>query len=96
MERVQYHKKKIIKMKLIDQKDKIFIAGSTGMVGNAIKEKLYNLLSKFSYPTRKDLDLTNYKLVFDWFKKNKPDIVIIAAAKVGGIYANNTSQLIFY
>ena len=83
-------------MKLIDQKEKIFIAGSTGMVGNAIKEKLYNSgYQNLVTPSRKDLDLTNYKLVFDWFKKNKPDIVIIAAAKVGGIYANNTFPVDF-
>jgi len=83
-------------MKLIDQKDKIFIAGASGMVGNAIKIKLFNSGYKnLSTPSRKDLDLTNYKLVFDWFKKNKPDIVIIAAAKVGGIYANNTFPVDF-
>ena len=77
-------------MKLICQKDKIFIAGASGMVGNAIKLKLYNSGYKnLITPSRKELELTNTKLVFDWFKKNKPDIVIIAAAKVGGIYANN-------
>ena len=83
-------------MKLINQKEKIFIAGATGMVGNAIKIKLHdsgykNLIT----PSRKDLDLTNSRLVFDWFKKNKPDIVIIAAAKVGGIYANDTFPVDF-
>ena len=83
-------------MKLINQKEKIFIAGATGMVGNAIKIKLYdsgykNLIT----PSRKDLDLTNSRLVFDWFKKNKPDIVIISAAKVGGIYANDTFPVDF-
>ena len=83
-------------MKLINQKEKIFIAGATGMVGNAIKIKLYNSGYKnLITPSRKDLDLTNSKLVFDWFKKNKPDIVIIAAAKVGGIYANNTFPVDF-
>ena len=76
-------------MKLINQKEKIFIAGATGMVGNAIKIKLYdsgykNLIT----PSRKNLDLTNSRLVFDWFKKNKPDIVILCAAKVGGILKN--------
>ncbi len=83
-------------MKLIDKREKIFIAGATGMVGKAIKIKLYdsgykNLITQ----SRKDLDLTNSKLVFDWFKKNKPDIVIIAAAKVGGIYANNSFPVDF-
>ena len=81
---------------------KVFIAGSTGMVGSAIKRaflknKKYNskrdqiILS----PTRKELDLSNYKNLENWLKKNKPDIVIIAAAKVGGIYANKTQPTEF-
>ena len=66
------------------------------MVGNAIKLKLYNYgYTNLITTYRKDLDLTNSELVFDWFKKNKPDIVIIAAAKVGGIYANNTFPVDF-
>ena len=78
-------------MSLINKEDKIFIAGSTGMVGSAIKSKLYSLGYKnLRIPKRKDLDLENYNSVFDWFKENKPDIVILAAAKVGGIYANST------
>tara|TARA_Y100000589_G_C27199303_1_gene648703 strand:- start:15337 stop:16335 length:999 start_codon:yes stop_codon:yes gene_type:complete len=77
-------------MKLIDKKDKIYIAGSTGMVGSAIKRKL----NSFGYknlicPNRKEIDLTDALKVNNWFKKNRPDIVILAAAKVGGIYANN-------
>ena len=83
-------------MKLINHKDKIFIAGASGMVGNAIKLKLYNYgYTNLITPSRKELELTNSKLVFDWFKKNNPDIVIIAAAKVGGIYANNTFPVDF-
>ena len=90
-------------MNLIDNKiQKVFIAGSGGMVGSAIKraymnEKKYNskrgqiILS----PTRKELDLSNYNSVDNWLKKNKPDIVIIAAAKVGGIYANKTQPTEF-
>ena len=71
---------------------KIFIAGSTGMVGSSIKRAFYNkgydktLLT----PSRDELDLTNNIEVDKWFKENKPSIVIIAAAKVGGIYANKT------
>ncbi len=77
-------------MKLIAKTDSIFVAGHTGMVGNAVvkqlKKKGYdNLL----LPTRKDLDLLNYELVSDWFKKKKPNVVILAAAKVGGIFANS-------
>ncbi len=84
-------------MSLIDKKDKIFIAGgSTGMVGNAIKNKLQNYGYKnLKFPSRKELDLTNSNLVFSWFKDNKPDIVILAAAKVGGIYANNSYPVNF-
>ena len=63
------------------------------MVGNAIfktikKNKLFRVISC----NRKDLDLTNQKLVDKWFKKNKPEIVINAAGKVGGILDNATYQ----
>ncbi len=76
-------------MKLIDRKDKIFVAGHTGMVGNAIVKEL----SKKGYtnlylPSRKDLNLLDYESVSKWFKKTKPNVVILAAAKVGGIEAN--------
>ena len=75
---------------LINKEDKIFIAGSRGMVGSAIKRKLSeNGYQNLECPSRKELDLTNTKLVNEWFGEKKPDIVILAAAKVGGIYANN-------
>ena len=75
---------------LIKKEDKIFIAGSRGMVGNSIKKKLIeNGYKNLECPTRKELDLTNSKLVNEWFEEKKPDVVILAAAKVGGIYANN-------
>ena len=78
-------------MSLINKQDKIFIAGSEGMVGSAIKRNLIlNNYQKLLCPTRSQLDLTNNKKVLDWFRKNKPDIVILAAAKVGGIFANNS------
>ena len=75
---------------LISKKFRIFVAGHSGMVGSAIlrtlKKRGYtNLLC----PKRKELDLSDFLMVQDWFKKNKPDVVILAAAKVGGIYANN-------
>ena len=77
-------------MKLIHKKDKIFIAGGSGMVGSAIVKELLNCgYQDLQYPSSKELDLTNKKLVFDWFRANKPNIVVLAAAKVGGIYANN-------
>ena len=75
---------------MLDKGDKIFIAGHKGMVGSAIirKLKLYgfnNLLTVNS----EDLDLRNQKETFDYFHKTKPKLVINAAAKVGGILANN-------
>jgi GDP-L-fucose synthase len=69
-------------------KDKIFIAGQEGMVGQAI----YKLLKKKFYIIeckRTELDLTDQKKVQKWFKKNKPTIVINAAGKVGGILDNS-------
>ena len=71
--------------------DKIYIAGHRGLVGSAVLRNLEskgfnNLLTK----NHKDLDLTNQTKVKNFFDKEKPDYVILAAAKVGGIYANNT------
>ena len=71
--------------------DKIYIAGHRGLVGSAIVRQLEarnfnNLLIR----THKELDLTNQIAVQDFFKKEKPDYVILAAGKVGGIHANNT------
>ncbi len=68
----------------------IFVAGHKGMVGGAIKKFLEkNSYKNLLLPTRKELDLLNNTDVEKWFKENKPDIVILAAAKVGGIEANN-------
>ena len=76
--------------------EKIFVAGATGMVGSAICRKLMKIhpnSKRFGHyvltPNRRQLDLLNYEKVKDWFEKNKPSIVIIAAAKVGGILANS-------
>jgi GDP-L-fucose synthase len=71
--------------------DKIYIAGHKGLVGSAIVRQLEsrgftNLLMR----THKELDLTNQAQVQDFFQQEKPDYVILAAAKVGGIHANNT------
>ena len=71
--------------------DKIYIAGHRGLVGSAIVRQLEergftNLLMR----THKELDLTSQAQVQDFFKKEQPDYVILAAAKVGGIHANNT------
>ena len=70
---------------------KIFVAGHRGLVGSAIvrnlKENGYtNIITK----TRQELDLLNQKDVFDFFQDEKPEYVFDAAARVGGIYANDT------
>ena len=75
----------------MDLNDKIYIAGHRGLVGSAIVRQLksrgfVNLLMR----THKELDLTNQSAVQDFFKQEKPDYVILAAGKVGGIHANNT------
>jgi GDP-L-fucose synthase len=74
----------------INKKSKIYVAGHSGMVGSAIVKRLMmdgfeNLILR----TRQELDLINQKNVFNFFKNNKPEYVIISAAKVGGIKANN-------
>jgi len=75
---------------------KIYIAGHNGMVGSAI---LRNLESKgytnFVFTPYPEYDLTNQKTVEDFFRKEKPEYVIDAAAKVGGILANNTYRAQF-
>ena len=77
-------------MNLINTKDSIFIAGHTGMVGSSIKRYFHKKGYKnLILPTRNDLDLSNAQSVEKWFKNNSPEIVILAAAKVGGIEANS-------
>ena len=81
---------------MIKKSDKIFLAGHRGLVGSAI----YKLLVKKGYKkvlvqSKKNLNLLNQKKVSKFLKKNKPKIVIIAAAKVGGIKANNTYRAEF-
>ena len=70
---------------------KIFVAGHKGMVGSAIcrqlqKHKEVSIITR----TRKELDLCNQSAIQEFMKSEKPDEVILAAAKVGGIHANNT------
>ena len=70
---------------------KIYIAGHRGMVGSALVRKAealgdYEILTT----TRTEVDLTDQAVVFSYLEKTKPDIVVIAAAKVGGIHANST------
>ena len=75
----------------MDIKDKIYVAWHNGMVGSAIARKLkslwYNNIITKNYA---DLDLANQHAVEDFFETEKPDYVFLAAAKVGGIMANNS------
>ena len=75
---------------MLSKNTKIFIAGHRGMVGSAVWRALeakgyFNLLGKSS----SELDLKNQKEVLGFYKKEQPEVVIDAAAKVGGIKANN-------
>lgn len=72
-------------------RDKIYIAGHNGMVGSALLKKLkQNKDIEIITRSRKELDLINQSKVQDFFSKEQPDQVYLAAAKVGGIYANNS------
>jgi GDP-L-fucose synthase len=82
----------------MEQTAKIYIAGHRGMVGSGLERKLRregynNILTK----TSSELDLRNQEAVNDFFEKENPAYVILAAAKVGGIHANNTyrAELIY-
>lgn len=68
---------------------KIFVAGHNGMVGSAIQRRLETTGNEVLTATRQDLDLTNQRLVKEFFKDNKIDEVYLAAARVGGILANS-------
>ena len=83
--------------KKIEKNDTIFIAGANGMVGSSVKRSLLKLgyglkenNGALLTPSRKELDLLNFNEVENWFIRHKPQIVILAAAKVGGIQANNS------
>lgn len=80
----------------MDKSSKIYIAGHRGMVGSSLERKLRkesynNIVTKASA----ELDLRNQQAVNEFFKKEKPTYVILAAAKVGGIHANNTYRAEF-
>ena len=75
----------------MNSSDKIFVAGHNGMVGSAIVRALQNSgYNNLCLRGHKQLDLTNQAQTEDFFEVEKPDVAVIAAAKVGGIYANNT------
>jgi len=80
----------------MEKEDKIYIAGHRGMVGSGLERKLKkegynNIVTRTSV----ELDLRNQQAVNDFFEKEKPVYVILAAAKVGGIHANNTYRAEF-
>ena len=81
---------------MIDQKSKIYIAGHKGLVGSAILRRLKNLGYKnLIYVEKSRLNLLDQKKVFNFLKRKKPDFIFIAAAKVGGILANNNFKADF-
>ena len=67
---------------------KVWVAGHTGMVGSAIVRRLENENCQILKATREKLDLTKQSDVDEWIHTNKPDVIFLAAAKVGGIKAN--------
>ena len=75
----------------MDKQSKIYIAGHRGMVGSAIMRCLQrNGYSNLVFASSKDVDLRDTRQVDDFFAREKPEYVFLAAAKVGGILANNT------
>ena len=81
---------------MLDLNSKIYVAGHNGMVGSAIcrhleKKGFHNLVVR----SHSELDLTNQEDVNNFFKIEKPDVVFLAAAKVGGINANMNNQSMF-
>ena len=87
-------------MNIFNQNHTIYVAGAEGMVGSSIcrllKKKGYNNKGKkLITSSRRNLDLRDGKKLEDWFYKQKPDIVIIAAATVGGIMANKMKPVDF-
>ncbi|GEP94794.1 GDP-L-fucose synthase [Chitinophaga cymbidii] len=80
----------------MQQQDKIYIAGHRGMVGSAIKRRLDAAgFSNFVTRTSAEMDLRDQLVVENFFATEKPDYVFLAAAKVGGIMANNTYRAEF-
>ena len=80
----------------MNKSDKIYVAGHRGLVGSAIvrnlEEKGYtNVIGR----THRELDLTSQQAVREFFETERPDVVVLAAAKVGGINANNTAPAEF-
>ncbi len=80
----------------MEKNSKIYVAGHRGMVGSAIVRKLKTQgFNNFVFRTSQELDLRNQEAVKSFFELEKPDFVFLAAAKVGGILANNTYRAEF-
>ena len=80
----------------MNKQDKIYIAGHRGMVGSAVKRRLEeDGFNNLVLATSQELDLINQQAVNDFFEREKPAYVFLAAAKVGGIYANDTYRADF-
>jgi GDP-L-fucose synthase len=80
----------------MNKQDKIYVAGHRGMVGSAIVRRLQkDGFSNIVTRTSKELDLKEQGAVREFFKSEKPDVVVLAAAKVGGIHANNVYRAQF-
>ncbi|HVX01085.1 MAG TPA: GDP-L-fucose synthase [Candidatus Babeliaceae bacterium] len=80
----------------LKQDSKILIAGANGLVGSAVKRRLeQEHYSNILTPSRQELDYTNRTAVYNYFEKNKPEYVIIGAARVGGIQANDQYPALF-
>ncbi|QQO37678.1 GDP-L-fucose synthase [Bradyrhizobium diazoefficiens] len=73
----------------------VYVAGHRGMVGTALLRRLARENVKLVTVDRREVDLCNQAAVFDWFAKVRPQVIFLAAAKVGGIVANNTLRAEF-
>jgi len=81
---------------MLKKTNKIYIAGHNGLVGNAVLNKLKkNNYKKILTADKSKLNLLDIIKLKKFFKKNKPDVLIICAAKVGGILENKNFQLEF-
>lgn len=84
------------KMEKKEKKDKIYVAGHRGLVGSAIVRSLKRQgYENIIFRTHKELELTDQAAVRAFFEEEQPEIVVLAAAKVGGINANNTAPADF-
>ena len=81
--------------KFFIENKKVWVAGSTGMVGKSIVKLLNRRKCQIIFSDRKDLDLTDQRKVKHWMSTNKPDVIFLAAAKVGGILANKSFPVNF-